>query len=128
MSSGILSTQRALGSTAGYAVFGAVLAATLAHTLDSSLTTALPDDQQRAAVTQRITTRADPHAYIEEIGPGRSIPSASAAQQDKIMTAADDAFTRAAQTSIAVGSVLNVLILIISVRGLPRPARRSPTV
>src|SRR5437016_304135 len=50
MASGIMSAQRAIGSTVGFAVLGSILAAWLATTLDRDLAAALPDKAQRRDV------------------------------------------------------------------------------
>ena len=50
MASGIMSTQRALGSTVGFAVLGSILAATLTATLSDNLAGALPDPVEREEV------------------------------------------------------------------------------
>jgi hypothetical protein len=47
MASGILSAQRALGSTAGFAIMGSVLAAVVALTLPGKFEPYLPNEQQR---------------------------------------------------------------------------------
>ena len=52
MASGIMSAQRAIGSTVGFAVLGSVLAAWLNATLEPDLATVLPNAAERAAVAQ----------------------------------------------------------------------------
>jgi hypothetical protein len=73
MASGIMSAQRALGSTVGFAVLGSVLAASLTATLSAHLAAALPDDTERREVADAIIGSANPRAYAAEIGPGRPI-------------------------------------------------------
>src|SRR5437867_12170947 len=73
MASGIMSAQRALGSTVGFAVLGSVLAASLTTTLSSHLAGALPDPVERREVAATIIGNANPRAYAAEVGPGRPI-------------------------------------------------------
>ncbi len=53
MASGIMSAQRALGSTVGFAVLGSVLAASLTVTLSEHLVEAIPDPAERGRSPQR---------------------------------------------------------------------------
>src|SRR6185369_895245 len=73
MASGIMSAQRALGSTVGFAVLGSVLAASLTTTLSAHLANAIPDAVERREVAETIIGNANPRAYAAEIGPGRPI-------------------------------------------------------
>jgi hypothetical protein len=128
MASGIMSSQRAIGSTAGYAVLGTVLAAWLGATLDDSLAEAIPDASERQAVADEIVDEANPQAYAAEIGPGRPIPSASTATQDEIADAASDDFRRGIQVALGVGTLVVVFVLVASWFGFPsdRPAAGEP--
>ena len=54
MASGIMSAQRALGSTVGFAVLGSVLAAALTVTLSAHLAQAIPDPTERREVADAI--------------------------------------------------------------------------
>src|SRR5262249_3398642 len=69
MASGIMSAQRALGSTVGFAVLGSILAATLTTTLSTHLSDALPDPTERKEVAEMIIGNANPRAYAAEVGP-----------------------------------------------------------
>src|SRR5262249_12736393 len=62
MASGIMSAQRALGSTVGFAVLGSILAATLTTTLSAHLAYALPDPTERKEVADMIIGDANPRA------------------------------------------------------------------
>src|SRR5438046_2648968 len=83
--SGIMSAQRAIGSTVGFAVLGSILAAWLGATLDRDLAAALPDHVERSDVVSAIVKNANPRAYVAEIGPGRPIQHDNAALRDGIL-------------------------------------------
>src|SRR4029434_5423350 len=87
MASGIMSAQRALGSTVGCAVLGSILAAALTVTLSAHLADALPDPTERKEVAATIIGNANPRAYSAEIGPGRPIQHLHAATQKAILAA-----------------------------------------
>ena len=70
MASGILSTQRALGSTAGFAIMGSVLAVTVSVVLPHDLERIVPDAQRRDQVVERVVDDANPQAVAGLIGPG----------------------------------------------------------
>jgi len=108
MASGILSTQRAVGSIAGYAVMGAVLSVWLSASLDARLEAAVPDATTRAAVVHEIIDQANPHAYTAEIGPGRPIVTRSVAIDDAILDRAVDDFAAGTRLALSVGLVLTV--------------------
>ena len=120
MASGIMSSQRAIGSTVGFAVLGSILAVVLGATLDDDLATAIPGPTERTAVVDEIIAEADPNAYAAEIGPGRPIPSASTATEDEIRAGADDAFVEGIQVALGVATGLLVLVLVAGWRGFPR--------
>lgn len=122
MASGIMSSQRAIGSTVGIAVLGSVLAVYLGATLDDDLAAAIPDPTERAAVVDEIIDDADPNAYAAEIGPGRPIPAASTATEDEIRTAADDDFVRGIQLALGLAVVALAGATVAAARGLPRSA------
>lgn len=123
MASGIMSAQRAIGSTAGYAVLGTILAAWLGATLSADLQTAIPEQAERAGVTDQIINNANPRAYAAEIGPGRPMPRASTSTRREIAAAADDDFVRGSQLALAFAALLSVATLIAVGRGLPRGDR-----
>jgi EmrB/QacA subfamily drug resistance transporter len=112
MGSGIMSAQRALGSTVGFAVLGSVLAASLTVTLSAHLAEALPDPTERKEVADSIIGNANPRAYSAEIGPGRAIQHVDAATQAAILAAADRDFVEGIRLSL--GSAIVVLVLVLA--------------
>ena len=101
MASGIMSAQRALGSTVGFAVLGSILAAALTATLSVHLAGALPDPTERKEVAAMIIGNANPRAYSAEIGPGRPIQHLDAATQKAILAAADTDFVEGIRFSLS---------------------------
>src|SRR6185369_3782856 len=81
MASGIMSAQRAIGSTVGFAVLGSVLAAWLSATLEPDLTTVVANPVERNAVASAIVSSANPRAHIAEIGPRQPIAHPDGAVQ-----------------------------------------------
>jgi EmrB/QacA subfamily drug resistance transporter len=75
MASGILSSQRALGSTAGFAIMGSVFAASISVVLPGDLESRIPDAAQREQVVDRVVEDANPHAVASLIGPGKPLPN-----------------------------------------------------
>lgn len=108
MASGILSTQRALGSIAGYAVMGAVLAGWLGASLDDRLADAVPDPTARAEVSAAIIDQANPHAYAAEVGPGRPLGERDPTTDDAVLDAAVDDFAIGTRLALGVGVVLTL--------------------
>jgi len=120
MASGIMSAQRALGSTVGFAVLGSVLAASLTTTLSAHLAKTLPDPAERREVADAIIGSANPRAYAAEIGPGRPIRHESAATERAILDAADADFVEGIRISLAAGIGVVALVLAAGLRGFPR--------
>jgi hypothetical protein len=120
MASGIMSAQRALGSTVGFAVLGSVLAASLTTTLSTHLAKALPDPTERREVADAIIGSANPRAYAAEIGPGRPIRHESPATERAILEAADADFVEGIRISLASAIVVLVLVLLAGMRWFPR--------
>ena len=120
MASGIMSVQRALGSTVGFAVLGSILAAALTATLSAHLTGALPDPTEREEVAATIIQNANPRAYSVEIGPGRPIQHIDAATQKAILAAADSDFVNGIRFSLATAMVLLALVLAAGFVWFPR--------
>ncbi len=121
MASGIVSAQRALGSTVGYAVMGSVLAASLGITLSGSLETEIPDTSQREAVAEAIIDNASPYAYAAEIGPGEPIPHESTEVDDEILSAAEDDFITGMQIALALGALLVFIMWLMGKLRFARP-------
>ena len=120
MASGIMSAQRALGSTVGFAVLGSILAAALTATLSAHLAGALPDPSEREEVAATIIRNANPRAYSAEIGPGRPIQHLDDATQKVILAAADSDFVEGIRFSLATAIVLLALVLAAGFAWFPR--------
>jgi EmrB/QacA subfamily drug resistance transporter len=120
MASGIMAAQRALGSSAGFAVLGSILAAVLTATLNTHLVDALPDPTERKEVAATIIRNANPRAYAAEIGPGRPIRHVDPATQKAILAAADSDFIEGIRFSLAMATVLLTLVLAAGFAWFPR--------
>ncbi|MGA9277433.1 DHA2 family efflux MFS transporter permease subunit [Ilumatobacter sp.] len=120
MASGILNAQRALGSAAGYAVLGTIIAAWLGATLNTSLEPVVPNADERAAVASEIIDHANPHAFPAEIGPSRPVPASSGATHEAIADAAEADFKHGIQLALATCGVLTALVLALCWVGFPR--------
>jgi EmrB/QacA subfamily drug resistance transporter len=120
MASGIMSAQRAIGSTLGFAVLGSVLAAWLGATLDRDLAAALPDPAERRAVAAQIVASANPRAQIAEIGPRHPIRHPDAAVQARIVAAADHDFVSGIRLALSVAAGVLAIVLWAGYRGLGR--------
>ena len=120
MASGIMSAQRALGSTVGFAVLGSILAAALTATLSAHLADALPNPTERREVVATIIGNANPRAYSAEIGPGRPIQHIDAATQKAILAAADSDFVEGIRFSLATAMVFLALVLAGGIAWFPR--------
>ncbi|MGH9270380.1 MAG: DHA2 family efflux MFS transporter permease subunit [Ilumatobacteraceae bacterium] len=126
MASGILSAQRALGSTAGFAVMGTVLAAVVAGTLPGKFEPYLPAADVGPAVDV-VVADANPRAVASIIGPGKPLPS-NVASVPELVDAADDAFVEGIRIALATGLVLCLLTLIVAFFVLPRGTGRQQRV
>jgi MFS family permease len=120
MASGIMSAQRALGSTVGFAVLGSILAAALTATLSAHLAGALPDPIEREEVAATIIQNANPRAYAVVIGPGRPIQHLDAATQEAILVAAKSDFIEGIRFSLATAIVFLALVLAAGFAWFPR--------
>ena len=120
MASGIMSAQRALGSTVGFAVLGSILAATLTTTLSTHLADALPDPTERKEVADMIIGNANPRAYSSEIGPGRPIKHLNHSTQKAILAVADSDFVEGIRFSLATAIVFLALVLAAGIAWFPR--------
>jgi MFS family permease len=105
MASGILSAQRALGSTAGFAIMGSVLAAVVSLTLPDKFEPYLPDDQQREEAVDEVVEDANPRAVAALLGPGKPL-SADVKEEPELEQAADDAFVEGIRAAVGVALVL----------------------
>jgi EmrB/QacA subfamily drug resistance transporter len=120
MASGIMSAQRALGSTVGFAVLGSVLAASLTATLGARLAQALPDPVERREVADAIIGNANPRAYAAEIGPGRPIDHIDPATRQAILAAADRDFVEGIRISLSVAIAILATVLAAGFAWFPR--------
>jgi EmrB/QacA subfamily drug resistance transporter len=120
MASGIMSAQRALGSTVGFAVLGSILAATLTTTLSAHLSDALPNPTKRKEVADTIIGDANPRAYSAEIGPGRPIKHLNPATQKAILAVADSDFIEGIRFSLATAIVFLAVVLAAGIAWFPR--------
>ena len=120
MASGIMSAQRALGSTVGFAVLGSVLAASLTATLSAHLAQALPNPAERREVAETIIGNANPRAYAAEIGPGRPIVHMDPATEAAILAAADRDFVEGIRWALGCAVVLLAVVLGAGWAGFPR--------
>jgi EmrB/QacA subfamily drug resistance transporter len=121
MASGIMSAQRALGSTAGFAIMGSILAAVVASTLPARFEPYLSGQELDDAVAV-VVDDANPQAVVSIIGPGKPLPD-DVAEEDELVQAADDSFVEGIRVALSVGLVLAVLVLIAGVIVFPKGAR-----
>jgi EmrB/QacA subfamily drug resistance transporter len=121
MASGILSSQRALGSTAGFAIMGSILAATLSMGLPDRLEPLLPNEAQRSDVVDRVVDGANPHAFTALIGPGRALPD-EVKTDDDILEETEDAFVDGIRIAMLVGCAVALSALVLGWFLFPRPA------
>ncbi|MFN2108342.1 MAG: DHA2 family efflux MFS transporter permease subunit [Anaerolineae bacterium] len=120
MASGIMSAQRAIGSSVGYAVLGSVLAAWLSTTLDSDLAPVVLDVAERQAIAAKIISSANPHAQVAEIVPRRPITHPDPAMQKAITVAADHDFVQGIRVGLLLGVALLFVALLVGWRLFPR--------
>jgi MFS family permease len=125
MASGIMSAQRALGSTAGFAIMGSVLAAVVGSVLPGKFEPFLPEPARTAAV-EAVVDDANPRAVVAEIGPGKPLPD-TVAERRELVDAADDAFADGIRAALAVGLVLSILALIAGAKVFPKGVAEEHT-
>ena len=119
MASGILSAQRGLGSTAGFAVMGSILAATVSLALPDRLEPSLPNASQRERVVAQVSDDANPQAVVSLIGPAKPVPD-SVRTRDAALDAADDVFVSGIRIAMVVGFVVALSALVIGWFTFPR--------
>ena len=112
MASGIMSAQRALGSTVGFAVLGSVLTAWLGVTLEPHLAPILTDAAEAREVAGSIIANAAPRAYAAEIGPGRPIQYIDPETRAAIVKVADHDFVDGIRLGFSV--VIGFLALVLA--------------
>jgi len=120
MASGIMSAQRALGSTAGFAIMGSVLAVVVSATLPGKFAPYLPEPGRQQAV-DAVVRDANPRAVVSLIGPGRPLPDV-VASSSRLLDAADDAFVEGIRAALLVGAAVTLAALIAGFLVFPRGA------
>jgi EmrB/QacA subfamily drug resistance transporter len=123
MASGIMSAQRAIGSTVGFAVFGSILAGWLGATLDRDLARVLPDPTERAAVAQAIVRSANPAAHPAELGPRHAIAHPDPRTEAAIVAVADGDFVQGMRIAVALAVALLAALWVAGYFGYPRGER-----
>jgi EmrB/QacA subfamily drug resistance transporter len=122
MASGIMSAQRAIGSTLGFAVMGSVFAAWLSATLDADLERAIPDAAERRAVSAAIVADANPRAHVAEISPARAIHHPDSATEAAILAIADADFVQGIRAALVLAIVLLGAVFVAGLVWFPRGA------
>lgn len=110
MASGIVSAQRAIGSTIGYALMGTILSVWLGATLNNDLELVIPNDARRSAVSDSIIESANPYANPAEFGRGRPIQFDGATKRTEAIDIASHDVIQGIQVSLAVGAVFVVIV------------------
>ena len=125
MASGILSSQRALGSTAGFAIMGSILAVVVSTTLPNDLEPIIPNAADRQAVVDQVSEDANPQAVATLIGPGKPLPD-NVTEDTEVLDAADDAFVAGIRVAMLVGCLVALSSLIVGWFLFPRRRRGAP--
>ena len=124
MASGILSAQRALGSTAGFAIMGSVLAAVVALTLPGKFEPYLPNEQQRDDAVDEVVDDANPRAVTALIAPGQPLDD-DVKEEPELVQASDEAFVDGIRAAIGVALVLVTGTLIAGYVVFPKGERAA---
>jgi EmrB/QacA subfamily drug resistance transporter len=120
MASGIMSAQRAIGSTVGFAVLGSILAAWLNATLEADLAAVLPNPAERTQIARTIVQTANPRAHVAEIGPKQPITHPDAAIHQRIVAVADGDFISGIRAALLVAVALLAAVLAVGWKWYPR--------
>jgi EmrB/QacA subfamily drug resistance transporter len=121
MASGIMSAQRAIGSTVGFAVLGSILAAWLSATLGPDLAVAVPDPAERRVITKAIVGSVNPSAVVAEVGRRSPIVEhLDPAKRAAIVAVAERDFIQGIRIALLVAIVLLAAVLLMCWRWLPR--------
>jgi EmrB/QacA subfamily drug resistance transporter len=123
MASGIMSAQRALGSTAGFAIMGSVLAAVVSTSLPDKFSPLLTEPARQRAV-DAVVRDANPRAVVSLIGPGKPLPDA-VAERSELVDAADEAFQTGIQVALIVGAGVTFAALVAGFVVFPRRDRQE---
>jgi hypothetical protein len=118
-----MSAQRALGSTAGFAIMGSVLAAVVGATLPGKFAPYLEEPARREAV-ERVVDDANPRAVANVIGPGRPLPD-TVRNRRELVDAADDAFVSGIRVALLVGGGVTLAALITGALIFPKGTREE---
>jgi EmrB/QacA subfamily drug resistance transporter len=123
MASGIMSAQRALGSTAGFAIMGSILAVVVSATLPAKLEPLIPDAAERAGAVEKIVDTANPRAAVSLIGPGEPISDVPASDVGGVVDAADDAFVEGIRAALLVAALVVTVALAVGFVSFPKGRR-----
>jgi len=115
MASGIMSAQRAIGSTLGFAVMGSILSAWLVATLADDLAPVVTDARQRQAISREIIAGANPRAHIAEVAPAHPITS-----EARVRDIAEGDFVTGIRLALGVAIALLAAVFVAGLAWLPR--------
>lgn len=124
MASGILSTQRGLGSTAGFAIMGTVLALVVAAQLPGKLEPVISDPVERSIVVDDIVEDANPQAVPAVIG---RAPQRGPDERAEVIAAADSAFVAGIRLAELLGFVLVAGTFVFGLAVFPRSETAEAT-
>jgi MFS family permease len=124
MASGMLSAQRGLGSTMGFAIMGTILAAWLSASLPNALDEIPRPERDR--VVDAISDSANPRAYAGGLAPRRPVSPSATRTREEIVDAADDEFVRGVQLALGIGAVAALLAGLYAWRHLGRTQTPAP--
>jgi hypothetical protein len=122
MASGIMSAQRALGSTAGFAVMGTMLALMVSYQLPGTFEPLIANESERTEAVDQVVDEANPRAVVALIGPGKPLPDEVSAEPE-LLAAADDAFVSGMRAALGVGILMALGALIAGFVVFPRGQR-----
>lgn len=122
MASGILSSQRALGSTAGFAIMGSILAITVSTVLPGQIDQYVTDPAQRDEVVSTVADDANPEAITSLIGPGKPLPD-DVREDDDVRAATDDVFVDGIRLAMLAGMLVALSALVLGWFVFPRGSR-----
>jgi EmrB/QacA subfamily drug resistance transporter len=120
MASGMLSAQRGLGSTVGFAMMGSIVAIWLGSHLPPALDKVVPKPAERARVVREIKESANPRAHIGGIGSRHRIRATSTSTAQEVRDAADGVFADGVRIALGVGAACAASALFLGYRYLPK--------
>jgi EmrB/QacA subfamily drug resistance transporter len=112
MASGMLSAQRGLGSTVGFAVMGSIVALWLGSHLGPALEQTIPSASERDRVVSAVSDSANPQAH-PGIAPANPL-------SDEVADASDDVFANGSRVALLVGAIGAAGAFVLGWRFLPR--------